>query len=133
MARTLSIAAVAAFLLALPAAAHGAAPLTGTDWTFKRVGGRAMPAKHPVHLQFEAREFGGDDDCNRYGGRYRSGPERLRFRDIISTAIGCDFAGQARPDWSRALRRTRFYRLTEGQLLLLGKRGRTLARLAPKR
>ena len=132
MARTLSIAVVAAFLLALPAAAQGAAPLTGTDWTFKRVGGRAMPAEHPVQLHFAARKFSGNDDCNHYGGRYRSGAERLRFGDVLSTLIGCDF-GAPRPDWTRALIRTRFYRLSEGQLLLLGKRGRTLARLAPSR
>jgi heat shock protein HslJ len=132
MARSLSIAVVAAFLLALPAAAHAAAPLTGTDWTFKRVGGQAMPAKHPVQLHFAARRFSGNDDCNDFGGRYRSGAERLRFRDIASTAIGCDF-GATQPDWSRALLRTRFYRLTDDRLLLLGKRGRTLARLAPTR
>ena len=132
MARTLSIAVVAAFLLALPAAAHAAAPLTGTEWTIKRVGGRAMPAKHPVQLHFEARRFSGNDDCNDFGGRYRSGAERLRFADIVSTAIGCDF-GAARPDWTRALIRTRFYRLSGELLVLLGKRGRTLARLAPQR
>ena len=130
MARTLVMAVTLALLMAAPAAA--AAPLNGTDWTFKRVAGRAMPATHPVQLHFKARKFGGDDDCNHFGGRYRSGAERLRFRDIVSTAIGCDFGPAARPDWSRALIRTRFYRLSGGQLLLLGKRGRTLARLDPR-
>jgi heat shock protein HslJ len=132
MARTLVMAVTVALLLAAPAAAEAASPLKGTDWTFKRVGGRAMPAKHPVQLHFQALEFGGDDDCNRFGGRYRSGTERLRFGDIVSTAVACDFGPPARPDWTRALIRTRFYRLTGGQLLLLGKRGRTLARLAPR-
>ena len=129
--RALSIAVLMAFVLMVPAAAQAAAPLTGTDWTFKRVGGKVMPAKHPVQLHFAARRFSGSDDCNRYGGRYRSGAERLRFGDVLSTLRGCDFG--ARPDWTRALIRTRFYRLSDGQLLLVGQRGRTLARLAPSR
>ena len=130
MARTLVLAVTVALLVAAPAAA--ASPLKGTGWTFKQVGGRAMPATHPVQLHFKAHRFGGDDDCNRFGGRYRSGAERLRFGDNASTAIGCDFGPATRPDWARALLRTRFYRLSGGDLLLLGRRGRTLARLAPR-
>jgi heat shock protein HslJ len=130
MARALMTAVIAALLMAAPAAASS--PLKGTSWTFQSVGARAMPAKHPVQLQFTAKRFSGDDDCNRFGGRYRAGAEHLRFGEIRSTAIGCDFGGLARPDWSRALMRTRAYRLASGKLLLLGRRGRTLARLAPR-
>jgi heat shock protein HslJ len=81
-------AVIAALLMAAPAAASS--PLTGTSWTFQSVGGRAMPAQHPVRLHFTAKRFSGDDDCNRFGGSYRAGAERLRFGDIASTAIGCD-------------------------------------------
>jgi heat shock protein HslJ len=87
MTRALVLAVAAALLPAAPAAA--ATPLTGTSWTFKRVGGSAMPAQHPVRLHFTAKRFSGDDR-NRFGGRYRAGAERLRFGDIASTAIGCD-------------------------------------------
>jgi heat shock protein HslJ len=88
MTRALVLAVAAALLPAAPAAA--ATPLTGTSWTFKRVGGSAMPAQHPVRLHFTAKRFSGEDDCNRFGGRYRAGAERLRFGDIASAAIGCD-------------------------------------------
>ena len=44
--------------------------------------------------------------------------------------MGCQ--GASPPDFGRAMLRTRKYRLADGKLLLLGKRGRTLARLAPK-
>jgi heat shock protein HslJ len=88
MARALMTAVIAALVMAAPAAASS--PLEGTSWTFQSVGGRAMPAQHPVRLHFTAKRFSGDDDCNRFGGRYRAGAERLRFGDIASAAIGCD-------------------------------------------
>jgi heat shock protein HslJ len=112
MARALMTAVIAALVMAAPAAASS--PLEGTSWTFQSVGGRAMPAKHPVQLRFAAKRFGGDDDRNRFGGRYRAGAEHLRFGDIKSTAIGCEFGGPARPDWNRALMRTCAYRLAAG-------------------
>ena len=130
MRRTLLIAVLAVLLL--PASATAAAPLTGTSWTVKRVGGRAMPPGHGATLTFMPdRRISGKIDCNSIAGRYRAGASRLRFLDVISTAIGCE--GAAPPDFGRAMLRTRSYRLTGTRLLLLGKRGRTLARLAPKR
>ena len=37
-----------------------------------------------------ARRFSGDDGCNRFGGRYRATATTLRFRDVVTTAIGCE-------------------------------------------
>ena len=133
MARRLTIAAVT-LLLAAPAAAQAASPLAGTSWTAKRIDGRVLPPGSLAQLTFKAHRFEGRIDCNRIGGRYRAGSSRLRFLEVTSTAVGCQFpSGPARPDFGRAMLRTRGYRLSEGRLLLLGRRGRTLARLAPRR
>jgi heat shock protein HslJ len=91
-----------------------------------------LPAGHGATLSFKAHHrIAGKIDCNSIGGDYRAGASRLRFFDIVSTAIGCE--GAAPPNFAGAMLHTRFYRLSEGRLLLLGKRGRTLARLAPQR
>ena len=133
MARRLTLAAVT-LLLAAPASAQAASPLAGTSWTAKRVGGHVLPPGSRAQLTFKAHRFEGRIDCNRIGGRYRAGASRLRFLEVTSTAIGCGFApGAERPDFGRAMARTRGYRLTNGRLLLLGRRGRTLARLVPRR
>ena len=132
MRRTLLIAVLAALLL--PASATAAAPLTGTSWTVKRVGGHRLPPGYRASLTFEEDRFVGRIACNSIGGHYRSGVLRLRFLDVISTAVGCRFPnGAVPPNFGTAMDRTRGYRLTAGKLLLLGKRGRTLARLAPRR
>ena len=133
MARRLILAAVT-LLLAAPASAEAASPLAGTSWTAKRVGGLVLPPGSRGQLTFKAHRFEGRIDCNRIGGRYRAGASRLRFLEVFSTAIGCEFPPAAeRPDFGRAMARTRGYRLTNGRLLLLGRRGRTLARLVPRR
>ena len=132
MARRLTL-AVATLLLAAPASAQAASPLAGTSWTAKRVGGHVLPPGSRGQLTFKAHRFEGRIDCNRIGGRYRAGASRLRFLEVISTAIGCEFPPGARPDFGRAMARTRGYRLVNGRLLLLGRRGRTLARLVPRR
>lgn len=130
MSRALLIAVLAALLPAVPA--HAASPLAGTSWVVKRVGGRVLPPGHGARLTFKAHHrIAGEIDCNSIGGHYRAGASQLRFSDIVSTAVGCE--GAAPPNFAGAMLRTRSYRLSEGRLLLLGKRGRTLARLAPQR
>jgi heat shock protein HslJ len=129
MARRLMLAAIAALLLAVPASSEAASPLAGTSWTVKRVNGRAMPAREHARLNFEARRFGGFFACNHQGGRYRTDGSRLRFSDLVSTAMGCE-RDTPPPNFTDAIRHARFYRLTGNRLLLLGARGRTLARLA---
>jgi heat shock protein HslJ len=90
-----------------------------------------MPRSEHSRLSFGARDFAAKFDCNSGGGRYRVGGPRLRFSDIRSTAIGCEYPeGGAPPSLGDALIRTRSYRLTGRRLLLLGKRGRTIVRLA---
>jgi heat shock protein HslJ len=127
MARRLIIIAVAALLL--PASAHAASPLAGTNWVVKRVDGRALPHGYHAGLTFKAHDrFAGRIDCNGIGGRYSAGASRLRFSEVFSTAVGCE--GPAAPNFALAMVRTRAYRLTAHRLLLLGRRGRTLARLA---
>jgi heat shock protein HslJ len=128
MARRLIIAAV--LLVAVPAAAQAASPLAGTSWVAKRIDGRVLPPGYRAELTFKAHHrFAGRIDCNRIGGRYSAGASRLRFREVYSTAVGCEGSGSP-PDFGRAMSRTRSYRLTPHRLVLLGAHGRTLARLA---
>jgi heat shock protein HslJ len=129
MARRLITTVVAALVLAPAASAEAASPLAGTSWTVKRVNGRAMPAGEHARLNFKTRRFGGFFDCNYQGGRYRIDGSRLRFSDFVSTAMGCE-RDTSPPSFTDAIRHARFYRLNGNRLLLLGARGRTLARLA---
>ena len=92
-----------------------------------------VPHGHGAELSFTARRFTGRSDCNFIQGRYRAATSRLRFREVVSTAIGCEHHGATPPNFNRALFRTRGYRLTSDRLLLLGARGRTLARFARHR
>ena len=92
-----------------------------------------MPRGYHAELSFGAHRYTGRSDCNYIQGRYRASASRLRFRELISTAIGCEHHGAAPPNFNRALFRTRGYRITSNRLLLLGARGRTLARLARHR
>ena len=131
MARRFILAATAALLLALPAPAGAASPLAGTHWTVQRIGKHVLPPGFGGELHFKARgRWAGKDDCNTLGGRYRSRGSRLRFVDTFSTARACDYPpGAVPPSFSGTLVSTRRYRLSHGRLVLLGRRGRMLARL----
>ena len=128
MARWLIPAALVTLLLAAPAAS--ATPLAGTSWKVKRIEGRMVAPEFRVVLSFSEgdRRVGGWDGCNSFGGRYRATAARLRFGQLVSTLRGCD--GPGPPSITAAMRGTRSYRRTGRRLVLLGARGRTLARLA---
>ncbi len=115
---------LALVLLALLPATAEAASLAGTKWRVASVGGDAVPRSAGERLDFTARRISGHDGCNGFRGRYRATATRLRFRDIVSTAIGCD---DAPPSISGPLVTTHRYRLSGDRLELLGRRGRTLA------
>jgi len=134
MARRLTLVAIT-LLLAVPATAQAASPLAGTHWTAQKIGKHVLPAGFGAELHFKARRrWAGTDDCNQLGGRYRSRGSRLRFVHIFSTAMACDYPpGAVPPSFSGVLVGTRGYRLHKGRLLLLGARGRMLARFTPLR
>jgi heat shock protein HslJ len=51
-----------------------------------------MPPGTRAQLSFGTRHrWGGNDDCNSIGGRYRSEGSRLHFTKILSTLVGCDY------------------------------------------
>jgi len=128
VARWLLPIALVTLLLAAPAAS--ATPLAGTSWKVKRIEGRTVAPEFRVALSFskDGRRVGGSDGCNSFGGRYRATATRLRFGKLVSTLRGC--AGPGPPSITAAMRGTRAYRRTGRRLVLLGARGRTLARLA---
>ncbi len=114
-------------LLALLPASASAASLAGTSWRVTRVGGDVVPRSAQERLDFKTTtRFTGRSTCgNSIGGRYRADATRLRFRDVVSSAIGC--ARPAPPDITGAILHTRGYRVGTRTLELLGRRGRTLA------
>ena len=111
-------------LLALLPASASAASLAGTKWRVVSVRGHAVPRSAGEYLDFTARRFTGYDGCNWFGGRYRATATTLRFRDVSTTAIGCD---SGPPSISGPTDHTRGYRRSGDRLELLGRRGRTLA------
>ena len=90
MRRTLLIAVLAAFLL--PASATAAAPLAGTSWTVKRVGGRRLPpgSRREADLRGGPHRAAEDRRATASAATTAAGASRLRFLDIVSTAVGCD-------------------------------------------
>ena len=111
------------FLALLPAPAS-AASLAGTKWRVVSVGGDAVPRSAGERLSFRVRRFSGDDGCNTFSGRYHATGSTLRFRDVKTTAIGCEGGP---PRISGPIDRVRGYRRSGDRLKLLGRRGRTLA------
>ena len=76
-------------LLAAPATASGA--LTGTEWEFLRAGGTNPRALRDQPRFRSAASSPARLNCNHSRPLPRAG-HRLRFRDIRSTAVGCDYA-----------------------------------------
>src|SRR4051794_36438682 len=109
-------------LLALLPASASAASLSGTKWKVTRIGGRPV-SEFRLELDFAAREASGNDGCNRYSARYRVDGSRLRFRRLVTTAIGCE--SLPFPNVAERLIRTRRYRL-DGKRLELRRNGKTL-------
>jgi putative lipoprotein len=122
---------LAVALLALAAPAASAAPLEGTEWRFKTIAGERVAADYGAELIFQrGNKVSGLHDCNGLFGTYRVRGSRLRFPKLASTIMGCETPG-ANPDVLVTLRRTRAYRRTAKRLVLLNRRGRVIARLAP--
>jgi len=115
-------------LLALLPASASAASLTGTSWRVARVDGKIVKRSAHERLAFPGRhDFTGHGTCgNDFGGHYRATATRLRFRDVITTGVGCAGPGDT-PDIAGVLNRTRRYTITGRTLELLGRSGRTLA------
>jgi heat shock protein HslJ len=112
-----------ALLLTVPGTAS-AASFAGTKWRVVSVRGDKVPRSAGEYLDFTARRVKGYDGCNRFGARYRATATSLRFRNVVSTAIGCDGGP---PSISGPVHRARGYRISGRRLELLGRRGRTLA------
>ena len=119
MARWLLLVVVVALL---PASAS-AASFSGTKWRVTRIAGENV-AEFKLDVAFaNGRDFHGFDGCNHFSARYRVSGSRLRFRHLVSTAIGCE--GTTIPGLTERLIRTRRYRLS-GRRLELRRDGKTL-------
>jgi heat shock protein HslJ len=77
------------------AGADGASHLTGSTWHFERIDGE-RPASEAASLTFDDDRIGVEVGCNRLGGPWRMGEERLIAGPFSQTEMACPT-----PAWSQ--------------------------------
>lgn len=114
-----------------PVTANSAAPsLDGTAWILSSLPGRTLVGRQPITLRFEGGRVTGSDGCNRYSGPFTTTGGALSItKAAASTMMACEppeVMEQAH-EYTAALAGAKGYRVVDGQLLLLGEGGKTLA------
>ena len=77
------------------AGADGGSHLTGSTWHFERIDGE-RPASEAASLTFSKDHIGVEVGCNRLGGPWRMGEERLIAGPFTQTEMACPT-----PVWSQ--------------------------------
>lgn len=70
------------------AGTDGASHLAGSTWTFERIDGEP-PASEAASLTFDFDTIGVEVGCNRLGGPWRMGEERLIAGPLSQTEMAC--------------------------------------------
>ena len=133
----------AALLLAFAAVVTGCAgvsldePIESHPWRLTSIEGQAVPAgtdpRQDAQLTFDgAGRVSGSGGCNRLTGSYQRNGTHLKIGPLASTRMACIDAarGQLEARFLAAIEATTQYSIANGELVLIGSRGQTLARLA---
>ncbi len=80
-----------------------------------------LPGAGAITLSIGKGQAGGTSTCNTYGTRVRVNGDRIRFRRVETTLIGCDDA-LVKPEtaYYMALLRVREWQMESGRLILTG-------------
>ena len=76
------------FLAGCTAGSDGGSHLTGSTWNFERIDGEP-PASQAANLTFRGDKMGVHVGCNRLGGPWRMGEERLIAGPFTQTEMAC--------------------------------------------
>jgi heat shock protein HslJ len=130
-----TIALAGLFLVSAVMAGEPDSPgLEGTAWVLAAIPGQTpVPGATPT-LRFEGGRAGGSDGCNRYSTSYTADGSALRLDPAgAMTQMACaPDVMQLAGAFMSSLKGARSYRVTEGDLQLLGADGALLARFAPQ-
>lgn len=116
----------------MPSGSAETPPLAGTAWVLSTLRGQAPMDGPTLTLRFEDGQAQGSDGCNRYSTPYAATGSALGITARgATTMMACppELMRQA-ADYMAALNGARRYRVTGGQLQLLGSDGGTLATFA---
>lgn len=103
--------------------------LDGTSWILSTLAGRTTTGHDRVTLVFDAARIRGTDGCNQYTGPYSAVDTRLKIGpEVLSTQMGCPTKiMELASSYMSVLRAANSYRVSGGELLLVGATGRVLA------
>ncbi|MDM0044701.1 META domain-containing protein [Variovorax dokdonensis] len=133
----------AALLLAAAAVLAGCAtvsldePIESHPWRLASIDGQAVPpasdARQQAQLEFDGNgRVAGSGGCNRLTGSYQRNGTQLKIGPLASTRMACvdPTRGQLESRFLAALEATTQYSVVGGELVLIGSRGQTLAKLS---
>lgn len=67
------------------------ARLTGSRWVLVDVAGVPVISQVQATLEFpKARELGGNNSCNHFGGKYKASATKFEVSGVMQTLIGCE-------------------------------------------
>ena len=120
----------AAALCACSTTGRDAATLEGSAWMMSAMGAQTLVADAALPtLRFSGDRFSASDGCNRFIGTWYGSGEVLRIgRDLAASRRVCSEAVLAGAEaYSRTLARVTSWRIADGTLVLLDRRGAELA------
>lgn len=120
----------AAALCACSTTGRDPATLQGSAWMMSAMGAQTLAADAALPtLRFSGDRFSASDGCNRFVGTWYGSGEVLRIgRDLAASRRVCGEAVLAGAEaYSRTLARATGWRITDGTLVLLDRRGAELA------
>lgn len=108
--------------------------IEGGEWQLARLNGKEIttpiPERRPsLRLDRGEGNASGAAGCNLFSGNYQLEGQSLRFGPLASTKMYCEGAMEIEREYLDALEKTRGWRVEAGQLLLLDRNQRTIARL----
>ena len=102
--------------------------LIGTEWRPVKIGNTAVYNLTPYFRFNEDRKVIGHGGCNGFGGMYRLGERRVKFKDLYSTLMLCPPAIMNNErGFLRALRNAKRLKRNGSKLVLIDNAGRKLA------
>jgi heat shock protein HslJ len=122
--------AVLPFATGPTAAPHAfASKLDGTSWILSTLTGRTPTGHSRITLTFHAGRISGTDGCNQYSGPYSAADTRLGIGpEVVSTQMGCPAEiMRLASSYMSVLLAANAYRISDGELLLVGTAGAVLA------
>ncbi|MGE3711027.1 MAG: META domain-containing protein [Hyphomicrobiaceae bacterium] len=124
-----AVIALAVLAIAWPSIQPDAhAGLAGSTWHVVEIGGAAVSGAGT--LRFSQTSVRGKAACNSFSARFHGNGDRIKIATVGSTRMYCDGRMDLEQRLFDALEKVSSYRIDAGRLLLIGRDGTPLVRLA---